>query len=510
MLPSISFGIEDIAQGRQRRVVAAEPLRILLIGDFSGAESCGEPAGIGRPIGFDRDTYEDCLARLAPRLRLDLPGGTLELQFKEMDDFHPDRLFHQAGVFERLRGLRRRLTNPSLFAAAAAEIAGWGGQGGAPAAGDGDAAHPAPDDPGDDAGLLDAALAATPQQVPSASTDRADALVDALVRSVVAPHVVPRPDPRQDELVGVVDAAIADGLRAILHHPAFQRLEATWRGLEFLVRRLETGAQLKLYLLDTGRASLAADLLDATDLQKTAFFKQVVEPSIGLEGGEHWGLMVGLFGFDHTAGDAALLGRLGRLTAQAGAAFVATARPTLFGAADLAATPDPDDWADQGDAADAEAWAVVRRMPEAVTICLAAPRLLLRQPYGRSSDPCEALAFEEVEGVPAHGHFLWGEAGLAAAFAIGSGFALSGWGLRISATAEIENLPFFVAATGDGDREPVPCAEVLLTERAAARMRMAGVTPVLSVRNQDMVRMPGLQSIAEVTAPLAGGWSTDE
>ena len=506
MQPGISFGISEIADSRRPMMASAEPLRILLIGDFSGAEGRGDAAGAKRPVAVDRDDFEERMARLSPRLRLDLPGGSLELTFAELDDFHPDRLFDRAPVFERLRALRRRLQNPSQFAAAAAEIAGWGQAAGAAPAGDQDGSPSEGAAPIDASDLLQSALDATPS--PGAGpSGRADALVDALVRSVVAPHVIPRPDPRLDELLTTVDAAIADGMRTILHHPQFQRLEAAWRALYLLVRRLDTGAQLKLYLLDVGKTALSTDLMEATDLQRTTFFKTVVEPSVGVEGGDRWGLFVGLFGFGPEAADAALLGRLGRMAALAGAPFAATARPGLFGAGDLGVTSDPDDWTAPGEPADQQAWTALRLLPEANYLALLAPRILLRQPYGRNSDPCETVAFEEIDGVPAHEHFLWGEAGLAAAYAVGTAYAEVGWGFRIEAQSEIDGLPFFVADTEDGDREPIPCAEVLLTERAAARLRVSGVTPVVSVRHNDTVRIGGLMSIAEAGKPLAGGWA---
>ncbi len=508
MQPGISFGILDMGESRRPMLASAEPLRILLMGDFSGAESRDDAAGAMRPVAVDRDDFDDRMAQLSPTLRIDLPGGVLELAFSELDDFHPDRLFDRAPIFEQLRALRRRLQNPSQFAAAAAEIAGWGQAAEAAPTGEPDGSAPEGAPPIDASDLLQSALDATPSPGAAGPSGRANSLVDALVRSVVAPHVIPRPDPRLDEMLATVDAAIADGMRAILHHPAFQRLEAAWRALYLLVRRLDTGSQLKLYVLDVGREALATDLMEATDLQRTAFFKTVIEPSVGVEGGDRWGLFVGLFGFGQGAADAALLGRVGRLATLAGAPFAATAQPSLFGAGDLGVTSDPDDWAVPGEPADREAWTALRLLPEANYLALLAPRILLRQPYGRNSDPCETVVFEEIEGVPQHECFLWGEAGLAAAYAVGMAYAEVGWGFRIEAQTEIDGLPFFVADTDDGDREPIPCAEVLLTERAAARLRVNGVTPVVSVRHQDKVRLGGLMSIGEAGKPLAGGWAS--
>ncbi|TMD03009.1 MAG: type VI secretion system contractile sheath small subunit, partial [Chloroflexi bacterium] len=86
------------------------PMRILVLGDFSGRWNRGpaEPvAGLAdRPIlGVDGDNFERLMARLSPRLRLDLAKGEKEpsaIEFRRMDDFHPDELYGRLEVFKPL------------------------------------------------------------------------------------------------------------------------------------------------------------------------------------------------------------------------------------------------------------------------------------------------------------------------------------------------------------------------------------------------------------------------
>ena len=66
----------------------------------------------------------------------------------------------------------------------------------------------------------------------------------AFLDRITAPYRVEVADPRQAELVAGVDAATGQLMRDILHHPDFRALEAAWRSLHFLVRRLETDEQL--------------------------------------------------------------------------------------------------------------------------------------------------------------------------------------------------------------------------------------------------------------------------
>ena len=64
-----------------------------------------------------------------------------------------------------------------------------------------------------------------------------------------------------------IDAKLTAQLRAIMHHPDFHRLEATWRGLNYLVQRTETDESLKIKVLNTGKAELAQSTAAAVRTQ---------------------------------------------------------------------------------------------------------------------------------------------------------------------------------------------------------------------------------------------------
>src|SRR5438093_12822521 len=95
------------------------------------------------------------------------------------------------------------------------------------------------------------------------------------LKSIAEPHIVSGTDPRLPDFEAVVDEAISAQMRAVLHHPDFQALEAAWRGLYFLVRRLETDVTLKLYLLDVTKAELAQDVGAASDLSEIGMYQHL-------------------------------------------------------------------------------------------------------------------------------------------------------------------------------------------------------------------------------------------
>jgi type VI secretion system protein ImpC len=146
-----SFAQVEIATGEQTESIERpepdSPFHIAVLGDFSGRENRGvlDAKLHGRkPILIDRDNFEDVLAELAPELHLPLggpEGQRVAMRFRELDDFHPDRLFSNLKIFQALRDLREKLQDPARYEAAAAEVRSWSDAPATPAP----SAPPAPD-----------------------------------------------------------------------------------------------------------------------------------------------------------------------------------------------------------------------------------------------------------------------------------------------------------------------------------------------------------------------------
>src|SRR3954452_15021923 len=126
-----------------------------------------------------------------------------------------------------------------------------------------------------------------------------------------------------------IDALLSRGLNAILHHGDFQRLEASWRGLNDLVKRSETGPALKLKVLNASKEDLRKDALRASEPDQTALFKKVYEEEFGVFGGSPFGALVGDYEFSRTSQDIATLESVARVAAAAHAPFIAAASPQL-------------------------------------------------------------------------------------------------------------------------------------------------------------------------------------
>jgi len=511
---SLQIGDINLTTGEEpvtaERTEPGTPFRMILLGDFSGRAGVAGP-GLAdrRPVQVDRDNFDEVLARYGVTLRIPPVAGDtgrIEIPVKELDDFHPDRLFQQLKVFEVLRELRRRLSNTSTFAAAAAEVRAW-----APAMPAAEPARPQAKEPGavapgtSPANLLEQMLGLEPSSGEEAARSSDEPDWNSLVSQIVQPYMVPGKDPQQPELLALVDEATGAHMRSILHHPDFQAIEAAWRAVYFLVRRLETDSSLKVYLLDVAKEELAADLAGADSQRAGGLHKLLVAQTVGTPGGQPWAVVVGNYTFGSSPEDILLLLRLARVVRQAGAPFLAAAQPRIFGCASLAQMPDPDDWQDPSATVGREAWETLRRLPEAAYIGLAVPRFLLRLPYGKSAGAAEQFHFEEFPGPAPHEHLLWGNPAIACALLLGQAFGQEGWALRPGVIDEIDGLPAYTYRE-EGESLLKPCAEVLLVDRAVERILDAGLIPLWSVQNSDVVRVPRFQSLASPQAPLAGRW----
>ena len=466
------------------------PFRILILGDFSGRMNrATENPPRFQPVLIDRDNFDEVLAGMGVGLTLGgKRSGRIALSFRELEDFHPDRIYDRHDVFQPLREARRKLNDPGTFAAAAAEVAAWSGQTAPVQSGGPQQAPEASPEPltlGQLTGgsLLDDIVGASESGMPMAAQTR-DPL-QSFIKPSLASQLQARESPELPKLVAQVDEAAGKLMRAILHHEDFQALEAAWRAVYFLVRGLETGTQLKVYVLDISKAELAGEL-SGNAIERSALYRRLVD---GAED-EGWASVAAQFSFDQSGKDAATLSRIGQIMMAAGAPFLAEA--DLGGASEGADADGP--------------WKRLRRSPEASWLGLALPRFLLRLPYGEETDQVESFRFEEIPGTPVHRDYLWANPSIACAYLLGEAFSEQGWHLRPGSCSEITGLPLHVYREGD-ETCLRPCVELPLKPDDVEWALQEGLMPLVWLKDQDAVRLARFQSIAEPLARLAGRWT---
>jgi type VI secretion system protein ImpC len=452
---------------------AGQPMRLLLLGDFGGRIQ-RPPLATRRPLRIDIDNFDAVMRRIGARLMLDIAGVAVQLELPTLDDFHPDRLCEKVDALRAIREMRGRLHEPLLASSAAARE--------------------------DQSALLGRLLGRPHDTTAAPATDA----MQAWIHSLVAPHIVPA-TPVDQQALDRVDRSLAEPLRALLHAPDFHALEATWRGAQWLASRLELNEGLQLHLLDVTREELLADVAAAQgELSHSALCQVLCGAGSDVPDEPGWSLLIGSFSVGPGDDDLALLAGLGEIAARAGGPIVAAAAPALYGCSTVADLPDPRQWQPLPTEA-AQRWSALRRSAVAPWIGLVAPRILMRLPYGKATDPTEGFDFEEQPAAPVHETLLWGPGSLAVALLIGQAFTENGWDLAPGQLQEVDDLPAYTFSL-EGETHLQPCAEAWLGERAGQAMLEWGLMPLLSHRQRAAARLVRVQSIGEPAQPLAGSW----
>jgi type VI secretion system protein ImpC len=410
----MQFEVE--AKSSRPRTGSESGARYLVLGDFGGRPT--------EPLTVDRDSLDDVLSRLD----VSVSG----IRMREVEDFHPDHLYHRLDEFAALRE-------------SGAEQAPAEGPRSTPYADIEEILRPG--------SLL--------EQI-AGGGDPFQQYVRDLARAAAAP-AKGNDDPRI--------AVLGERMRAMLHHPRFQALEATWRGLEFVVRQADE--TVHIHIAQFSRADLERDLAGATNLRTTRTF--------ALLHAREWSGIFGLYAFGSSPEDIELLGRIALVAAHAHAPFVAE------GSVDMG-----------------QHWRELQQVPEAGQIALALPRFLLRLPYGAKTSKIESFPFEEMPDVlkgspPRHAQYLWGHPALAVLTLLA----------RIEEDSmengnpnlDLRQLPVHNYQQ-DGEWKMTPCAEVWLSEQHVRALIDLGMIPLVAFRDQDRVRVAGLRAINGGPFPL--------
>jgi type VI secretion system protein ImpC len=456
--------------GGPRRREPSDTTRVLIIGDFLGDTPPLEPR---RPAKVDITDVDALVAKLRPSLTLNTAGAP-RLEFRSLDDFHPDALLTRVPALAELVNLRKRLDHPSTSVATAAELRSAAAT-----------ASPAKSAPAESGSLFANLIGGAPAGAKPAETPLQATGIDSLIANIVAPHVSAGRDPAADDMVRVTDAVIAAGMRELLHHARFRSLEAAYRGLTFLTSRSEADS-IDYYVLHATKDELLAEARSGG----TGFLANVLEG-----GGRGFSLVTALVEFTDADDDLVLLAGLSVMTQEAGALLLAGASPMLAGATRTAELPRL-----RTSVTSNVIWKAFRDEHGAPHVGLALPRFLLRTPYGKRTDPIDAFAFEELEGLSGNDGLLWGNAALVVTFALlvahSSGNSAGG--------LDVDDLPHVITKK-DGESALVPSAEVLLSEPALDAIIQAGLMPLSSDAQRAAVKFVRAQSIASPPTALGLG-----
>jgi type VI secretion system protein ImpD len=303
----------------------------------------------------------------------------------------------------------------------------------------------------------------------------------------------PRPDVflALDRYIARIDELICEQVNAILHAPAFQRLEAGWRGLEYLTEAADGTPLARIRMLSVSWNEVVRDLDRASDFDRSNLFDKIYTQEFGTLGGEPFGMLVGNYEIqhrpapDHPTDDVAALKSLAMIAAAAFAPIVLGASPRLFELSSFRELGRPFDLRGVFRQLEYQRWQAMREGTDMRFVGLVLPRVLARLPYRYDRQREDGFCF--CESVQAqHGRdYLWGNAAFAFASVVLRAFAHYGWfadirgapldELRGGVVADLPVESFTTDAPGVANKPSLECSLSDMQEKDLADLGFIGL-----------------------------------
>lgn len=502
-IKEVSFEFGTQANGANAVETMQLPLRLLVVGDFTPESPRPDWSGASQLIRVDKDNFSAVMQRLNPRLSLEVPNQlseeprelVLDLQFPDIKAFHPEGVAAQVDVLARLMKIRQltgqldrreieraefetQLTQIGLDATwinrirQALETAEQRATQTQPTATQTTTSESDTKESSLDSlwNMVDAGDRTT-----SKRPSRATSAVDRFARSVVQSTGRRRQRDRSvtQSLVDDIDDALGRQMNVILHHEKFQRLEATWRSLKFLVDRTDFRENIIVELLAVDKEAL-----------QEAVHHQVFTPEYNDLSEVPLSVIVADYEFNRSAVDMELLGALADMTAGMQVPFIASAGTAFFGVQsteELARLPGLHSYLQKPEYTQ---WRSLRDKETSRYVALTVPQFLLRAPYGINGETVKAFQFfEEINSSSDH---LWGTGAFAVGTTLVRSFAQKGWAIGITgrhAGGLVENLPLWTSRVAGRDTQ-IPLG-VLLSQSKALEFAEAGFLVLSCQMNDD-------------------------
>jgi type VI secretion system protein ImpC len=500
------------------------PFVVGVLADLSGNPAEPLPELADRKfIHIDLDNFDQHLRNIKPRVAFTVPNTLsgegllpIEVTFESLDDFSPAALAQRIPFLEQLfkdrqllnnlqtyldgkeqaQQLIERITQDTQLIAALARLKDGL---------DDDEVPVEVEDRFRDAGMQRSDLT---ELIEKTFGTRIDSRVRQIGHALVAfaKGLLAAPYLGGEEIFGTLGALVAEFdkligelLNAVLHHPQFQAMEATWRGLRFLVERTETDEMLKIRVLNVSKRDLAKNLRKyaGSAWDKSPLFKKVYSQEYDQVGGEPFALLVGDYYFDHSPPDVELLRHIARIAATSHALFIAAAEPALMQMSSWQEISNPRDLKKIFDTPEYAAWRNLRERPESNYIALTLPRFLARLPYGERRYPTEEMPFEEDAHIDDITKCVWINAAHAMATNITRAFKRYGWCTRIHGFEDgsVQHLPVFSGWNHDGTESTLGPVEVLIDDRRESELASLGLLPLVQRKNTDIASFSSAQSL---------------
>jgi len=232
-----------------------------------------------------------------------------------------------------------------------------------------------------------------------------------------------------------IDDLLSRQIDEILHSKSFQKIEASWRSLHYLVdteAEYDEELTIKIKILDISWAELANDVSRAIEFDQSQTFHRIYSDEFDMPGGEPFGVLLGDYQVSHRPrdgvfeSDTEVLNDLAKIATAALCPFITNANYTLFG---LDSFRDLGQHQSLNEIFDQKAyvkWRSLRQQEDMRFVGLTLPNILMREPYRYDGTRAEGFVYRE-QTHDSDTDFLWGSACYAFGGVLIRAFANTGW-----------------------------------------------------------------------------------
>jgi type VI secretion system protein ImpC len=348
-------------------------------------------------------------------------------------------------------------------------------------------------------GLLDQIVEQGKVGSDSATKERGKSLIKEFVQQVLQGQMTVSRDTEAmiNARIAQIDHLISLQLNEVMHHPSFQKLEGSWRGLRYMMDQSETNDMLKIKVLNVSKKELLRDLQRAPEFDQSAMFKKVYEEEFGIFGGAPFAALVGDYEFGKHPEDIELLERVSNVAAAAHAPFLTAASNELFNLESYTSLDQPRDLGKIFDTTEYAKWKSFRASEDSRYVGMCLPRILGRLPYGPDTKPVEEFNYQEGVDGTEHDKYLWSNAAYALGARLTNSFAKHHWCAAIRGVEGgglVDGLAVHNFRTDDGDVAMKCPTEVPITDRREKELADLGFIPLVHCKGTDYAAFFSVQS----------------
>jgi type VI secretion system ImpC/EvpB family protein len=308
-----------------------------------------------------------------------------------------------------------------------------------------------------------------------------------------------------------IDELLTRQVNAILHDPAFQKLEASWRGLRYLVEQVPEGENIKVRVLNVSWKELTRDQERALEFDQSQLFRKVYGEEFGTPGGEPFGVLLGDYEVRHRPGpdnptdDVGTLLALSSVAAAAFAPFLAAVHPSLLDLESFTELERPLNLSRTFEPLEYLKWRAFRHVEDARFIGLVLPRVLMRLPYQDGDGRVDGFRFREEVADPDRRQYLWGNAVYPFGGVLVRAFSSCGWLADIRGVPSdspgggvVTGLPVHPFSTDPTGVAPKCSTDVMITDVQEKELAELGFIPLCHCPDTEVAAFYGSPSVQRV------------